>query len=111
MLVVVCLSFILASLIVVVHFITKIIDWIKKVHYEKYSNNSAEFISDLYKLKMKWAKRGEFMYCKAIDSVIGAEMMEIGDEIQPETEYGKDFLQKMSGLLKEDLRNNSKALD
>lgn len=98
-------------MLIVVHFATKIIDWYNKKRFELYRNNSAEFISDLYKLKMKWAKRGEYMYAKAINSIIGAEMME--DEISgtPETEYGKDYLLKMKNLLDEEVMINAKKLE
>lgn len=104
------LGFIIAMFLISVHYSTKIIDWYQKNKFFKYKNQSAEFISDLYKIKMKWAKRGEFMYCKALDSVIGAELISDKDAL-PQTEEGREYLEKMKEILREETEKNSKAFD
>jgi hypothetical protein len=94
------------------YFTTKIIDWYRKYQYEKYKDNSAEFIADLYRLKMKWVRRGEFMYCKAIDKVIGAETEQYEqDPGNPETAYGKDYLLQMKNMLDGEVRKRADILE
>lgn len=101
------LGFAIAMFLIAVHFATKILDWYQRSQYLKYKDQSAEFISDLYKLKMKWAKRGEFMYCKALDTVIGAELMPEQDRL-PQTAEGKDYIESMKKMMEETLAEDSR---
>lgn len=90
----------------------KIFEMYRKYRYELYKDNSSEFIADLYKLKMKWVRRGEFMYCKAIDKVIGAETEQYEDiPGNPETSYGKDVLLQMKNVIDSEARKRSDILE
>lgn len=48
----------------------KCFEWIAKYRTSKFKTNLAEFLSDLYKLKIKWSDRGEFGYVGSIDNMI-----------------------------------------
>lgn len=104
------LGFFLTLFIISAHYATKVIDWLQRKKYLRYSDNSAEFVADLYKLKMKWAKRGEWMRVKAIDAVIGAEMMPDTDKA-PQTEEGRQYIQKMKEMMAGEARGNADILE
>jgi hypothetical protein len=53
----------------------------------------AEFISDMYRLQMKWSKRGCYTFAQAINAVIEAASEE--PEPEPATEYGKNLLKSL----------------
>lgn len=62
------LTVILCALFGCFHFATKILDWLEKK--KKYPSNKQEFISDLYKVQMKWTKKGEYDYSQSINLII-----------------------------------------
>lgn len=78
-----CLSFILC----IFYFVTKIIDWISLKRRERFENKKSEFVYDLYRLKMKWSKKGEHDFCKGIDILMDST----SGEPEALTDYGKSI--------------------
>lgn len=48
----------------------KCIEWIKDWRINKYQTNLAHFLSDLYKMQMKWSGYGEFGYAESLSNLI-----------------------------------------
>lgn len=107
------LAFIIASLVVIVHFGTKILDWFAKKRYEQYRDNSSEQISDLYRLKIKWAKRGEHLFCQAIEKIIGAVIIsEQEEEVRiPQTAEGRSYMEGIQHIVTDEAKRMGKELD
>lgn len=61
---------------------------------KKFENNKAEYISDLYKLQMKWTRKGEHDYASGITLVIQSFNLPPLEE-EAKTEYGKSVAKKL----------------
>jgi hypothetical protein len=59
----------------------------------RFKNQDAEFISDLYRLQKKWAKRGSMDYSKAVSIIIDGFSF---SEDEAETEYGKSLRKQLN---------------
>lgn len=93
---VIYLIFGLTFFLVSVHYLTKILDWNNKRLSLKFKDNKTEFISDLYKLQEKWAKRGEFDYAQGLNVTL--VHYSIPAEKEAATAYGKNVQQKLKEL-------------
>ena len=61
---------ILGFLIDIIFFSIKCIEWREKRIANKYQTNQHHFISDLYKLQIKWAGAGEIGYAESVGNLI-----------------------------------------
>lgn len=52
------------------YFTAKLFDWNQKRIADKYQTNLAHFLSDLYRLQMKWSGAGEFGYSESLSNLI-----------------------------------------
>lgn len=77
---------VLCLVLIMGYFSTRIIDWIEKRKEKKFKNNLARFNFDLYKLKYKWIKRGEYKYAEGIELIIQSFNDPKGEA---DTEYGR----------------------
>ena len=48
----------------------KVLELMRQWKSKEFKTNLAEFLADLYKLKIKWSDRGEFGYVGSIDNMI-----------------------------------------
>jgi len=62
------------------------------IYTSRPKTSKAEFISDMYRLQMKWSKRGGYSYAQAIGAVIEA-VNEQHEE--PQTEYGRNLAKSL----------------
>lgn len=92
-----CISFGCSFLLVSGFYLVKLIDLLEKRRKEKYKSVKSEFLSDLYTMQQKWARRGEFAYSKAFGLMI--EPFAFQDEPEtPVTDYGKGVAKQMEFL-------------
>ncbi len=52
------------------YFAMKCVEWNQKRIADKYQTNQHHFLSDLYKIQVKWSSAGEFGYAESIGNVI-----------------------------------------
>lgn len=95
-----CLMFIIAC-----HYGTKLLDWFEE--RKKKESNLSEFMADLYRLQNKWAKKGEYHFCRALEMVKNAAAPEESEK-EPETSEGKKMLAAMKEQIKEELLEDYK---
>jgi len=70
-----------------IFFLTKIIDWIAARRV--YSDVKSEFVSDLYKLQLKYSKKGEFGFSNSIGMLISSWTQPEPVKKVPITELGR----------------------
>ncbi len=63
----------------------KILLIIRDNNEKKYKTDIAHFLSDLYKLRIKWSDRGEFGYVESIDNLIKFHGIESGNKKKEHT--------------------------
>jgi len=84
--------------IISTHYGIKILEWWRR---NKYENNKAEFVSDLYKLQNKWGRKGQFSYSEALGLVI--KSLNLPEEESPKSVHGKEILQALKNDARETL--------
>lgn len=90
--------FFLACLIVICYFGTKTFEYLSLK--KRYRSEKDEFMSDLYRIQIKWAKKGCVEYSRSLSLIIDAFNLP-ADEEQPSTDEGKEILRKLS-IIKEE---------
>lgn len=76
--------------IVSCHYGIKILEWWRR---NKYENDKAQFVSDLYRLQNKWGKKGQYQYSEALGLVI--KSLNLPDEELPKSVHGQEILKAL----------------
>lgn len=75
----------------------KLIEILDKRRKDKFKDEKAEFLGDLYEIQIKWARRGEFAFSKAVVMIIESFYKD-DDNTPPITQYGKDVVRQLEAL-------------
>ncbi len=89
-------AFCILACLVAVRLSLPIFDWYKSRHRD----DKAEFLSDMYKIQQKWAKRGKYDFSEGIGMLTTAFTLK--DEApKAKTAYGREIQEALNELDKE----------